>query len=257
MEKELRLQKLNPKVWIGFLVGYRSTDIYEIWNPLINKVIAIRDVQFNEKATFSGDIRDLKDNLLHVTEDELQKLLRQVLGYMWVYVYKFDKHGWLQRCKARLVVRGDQQLKNAYGNTYASTLAGRSFRTLIAVAARFDLELKQYDAVNAFVNANLPYEMYMKTPPGYPEHGKTLLIRKALYGLRESPLLWQKDFTGTLKELGLSPVPYEPCCFTRRGVLLFFFVDDVVTAYRKEDQDLVNQLIQLGLRTFSGPSASK
>ncbi|RYO78010.1 hypothetical protein DL764_010157 [Monosporascus ibericus] len=78
MKKEQRLQKLNPKAWIGFLVGYRSTNIYEIWNPLVNKVIAIRDVQFNEKATFLGDIKDLKDNLLHVTENELQKLLRQV-----------------------------------------------------------------------------------------------------------------------------------------------------------------------------------
>ncbi|RYP32481.1 hypothetical protein DL768_011137 [Monosporascus sp. mg162] len=78
MKKEQRLQKLNPKAWIGFLVGYRSTNIYEIWNPLINKVIAIRDVLFNEKATFSGDIRDLRDDLLHVTEEELQKLLRQV-----------------------------------------------------------------------------------------------------------------------------------------------------------------------------------
>ncbi|RYP32317.1 hypothetical protein DL768_011142 [Monosporascus sp. mg162] len=78
MKKEQRLQKLNPKAWIGFLVGYRFTNIYEIWNLLINKVIAIRDVLFNEKATFSGDIRDLRDDLLHVTEEELQKLLRQV-----------------------------------------------------------------------------------------------------------------------------------------------------------------------------------
>ena len=68
----------------------------------------------------------------------------QVLDCMWVYVYKFNKHGWLQKCKARLVVRGDQQLQSALGSTYASTLAGRSFRTLMAIAARFDLELIQF-----------------------------------------------------------------------------------------------------------------
>jgi hypothetical protein len=34
---------------------------------------------------------------------------------------------------------------------YAATLAARSFRTFMAIAARFDLELKQYDVVNAFV----------------------------------------------------------------------------------------------------------
>ena len=62
---------------------------------------------------------------------------------MWVYVYKFDKHGRFNKCKARLVVRGDQQIKSIHEETYAATLAGRSFRTLIAIAARFDLELIQ------------------------------------------------------------------------------------------------------------------
>lgn len=69
----------------------------------------------------------------------------QILDCMWVYVYKFDKEG------------------------RAATLAARSFRTFMAIAARFDLELKQFDAVNAFVNANLEEEVFMRMPPGYRE----------------------------------------------------------------------------------------
>ena len=46
---------------------------------------------------------------------------------MWIYVYKFDKHGRLLKCKARLVVRRDQQAK-AELDTYAATLAAQSFR---------------------------------------------------------------------------------------------------------------------------------
>jgi hypothetical protein len=35
---------------------------------------------------------------------------KQVLDFMWVYVYKFDKHGRrLNKCKAHLV-KGDQRL---------------------------------------------------------------------------------------------------------------------------------------------------
>jgi hypothetical protein len=49
----------------------------------------------------------------------------QMLDCMWVYVYKFDKHGRLAKCKARLVVRGDQQAKSTIGDTYAATLAAR------------------------------------------------------------------------------------------------------------------------------------
>ena len=78
----------------------------------------------------------------------------QIPDSMWVYVYKFDKHGRLAKCKARLVVRGDQQAKSTIGDTYAATLAARYFRIFMAIAARFDLELIQYDAVNAFVHAN-------------------------------------------------------------------------------------------------------
>ena len=77
---------------------------------------------------------------IEVNRSSLQKRKIQILDCMWVYVYKFDKHGRLLKCKARLVVRGDQQARTKQ-NTYASTLAGRSFRTLMAIATRFDLEM--------------------------------------------------------------------------------------------------------------------
>ena len=171
---------------------------------------------------------------------------KQVLDCMWVYVYKFDKHGRFQKCKARLVVRGDQQAKSIHEETYAATLAGRSFRTLMATAARFDLELVQYDAVNAFVNARLGRDVFMRMPPGYRKPGIILKLRKALYGLRESPLLWQKDLTATLQELGFNTVPHEPCCMTKSGIIIFYYVDDIVLAYKKgresEIQSLMNDL---------------
>jgi len=84
-------------------------------------------------------------------------------------VYKCDKHGRLNRLKARLVVRGDQQVRIFSQETYAATLAARSFRTFMAIAARFDLNLVQYDVLNAFVNADLDEEVYMHMPPGYRE----------------------------------------------------------------------------------------
>ncbi|KAJ8129613.1 hypothetical protein O1611_g4017 [Lasiodiplodia mahajangana] len=78
LEKRKRLQKLNPKAWIGYLVGYNSTNIYRIWNPMTNEVMAVRDVAFNETEFFTGDIKDLKDDLLRVTEEEMASLIREV-----------------------------------------------------------------------------------------------------------------------------------------------------------------------------------
>jgi hypothetical protein len=36
---------------------------------------------------------------------------------------------------------------------YASTLIARTFRITAALAAHFDLEFKQYNIINAFINA--------------------------------------------------------------------------------------------------------
>ena len=168
----------------------------------------------------------------------------QILDCMWVYVYKFDKAGWLVKCKARLVVRGDQQRRENGADTYAATLAGRSFKALLAIATRFDLELIQYDAVNAFVHAKLDEVVYMRMPPGYGEKGKILTLHKALYGLRKSPLLWQRDFKGTLEELGFSVVPHEPCCMSNDGILVFFYVDDIVFAFRNHQRKRVEKVVK-------------
>jgi len=154
----------------------------------------------------------------------------QILDCMWVRTYKFDKHGFLLKAKARLVVRGDQQAHSILENTYASTLAGRSFRTLMAIAARFDLDLIQYDVVNAFVHADLPTRTFMRAPPGHRKPGRILELKKALYGLRESPLLWQEHFTESLISQGFEQVPHESCCFVKDDFFLFFYVDDIVVA---------------------------
>ena len=41
-----------------------------------------------------------------------------------------------------------------------ATLAARIFRALIAIAAAFNLEIRQYNAVNAFINAKLSKLVY-------------------------------------------------------------------------------------------------
>jgi hypothetical protein len=151
---------------------------------------------------------------------------------MWVYTYKFNKDHQFIKCKARLVVKGDQQRQISSQDTYAPTLASRSFRMLMAIAAKHDLELKQYDVTNAFVYATMDREIYMRMPPkGYQKKGMILKVQKALYGLRISPMLWQKEFTTTLKGLGFTSVPHEPCCMIKDSTIIFFYVDDIIFAY--------------------------
>jgi hypothetical protein len=55
-----------------------------------------------------------------------------------------------------------------------------------------------------------------------------LLHNRALYGLKQSPLLWYKDLAGALEDLGLQPFPGVNCLFINKWLIAFFYVDDIV-----------------------------
>lgn len=151
----------------------------------------------------------------------------QGLPLMWVFTYKFDEDGMLYKYKARLVVRGD--LQKDWGDTYAATLAARVFRFLMALTAAFRLKAYQYNVLNAFLNAHLDKRVYVQTPELYVEQlGRLLKLKRALYGLKDAPLLWYKHLKETLIRLGLRPVKDVPCLFTNDRLIVFFYVDDIV-----------------------------
>ncbi len=47
-----RAFKVLPRVYIGYLVGYISSNIYRIWVPLFRKVIISRNIIFDENIFF-------------------------------------------------------------------------------------------------------------------------------------------------------------------------------------------------------------
>ncbi|KAI1508873.1 GAG-pre-integrase domain containing protein [Pyrenophora tritici-repentis] len=73
-----RLQRFDPKAWIGYLVGYRSTNIFRIWVPSIGKVISTRDVVFDEEVVYSGEHKEVMDNLMHSTTEEIAAWIRTI-----------------------------------------------------------------------------------------------------------------------------------------------------------------------------------
>jgi hypothetical protein len=169
------------------------------------------------------------------------------LPLKWVFTYKSDSASMLTRCRSRLVVRGDLQEDETILSTYAATLASRSFRMAMAIAARFDLEVKQHDVINAFIYASRqsdgpPVTCHM--PDGFPMPGMLVEVKQALYGLVDSPSLWYKEFTSTLVNLKLEPIKEEPCIYTTpdRKVFVIFFVDDIQVMYHREDEELAEAI---------------
>ena len=48
----------------------------------------------------------------------------------------------------------------------------------------------------------------------------------------------------TMEECGFKPIPQEPCCFSKDGVLLFAYVDDIVLAYPKTKNTIAAEAAQ-------------
>ena len=111
----------------------------------------------------------------------------------------------------------------------------------MAVAAHFDLNIFQLDAVNAFTNALLDEVVHIKIPQGYdiPEH--CFELKRALYGLPRSPLLWFNELSTALAELGLQPVPECACLFTNGKLIVFFYVDDICVFCHPSDHQAYEQ----------------
>jgi hypothetical protein len=67
--------------------------------------------------------------------------------------------------------------------------------------------------VGAFLNSAIPENRntYVSPPPGFLDLGDVLLLRKALYGLRDLPKLWLGMLSQILKDLGLKRVDDEVC----------------------------------------------
>ena len=119
------------------------------------------------------------------------------------------------------------------------------------IIIHFDLEIKIFDIINAFINAiRDPCNTLMacQFPDGFKAPGICIEIDRALYGMRDSPSLWYNDFSSKLKKLGLIACKEEPCLFMneQRTLFVVFFIDDVQVLYHRDDtpiaQSFINQL---------------
>lgn len=128
----------------------------------------------------------------------------------------------------------------------------------MALVAAFDLETRQYDAVNAFVNSPIDEPTYCKPPDGWTGPNPILLLLlKALYGLKQSPALWYRHFSQTVIELGLEPIPGIDCLLKNEYLILFFFVDDIVVTYQakhgKQVDEFQAKLFKIYEMRYLGP----
>jgi hypothetical protein len=70
-----------------------------------------------------------------------------------------------------------------------------------------------------------------------------LKLNKALYSLQKLLLLWQKEITNSIRKLGFEAVPYKLCCFIKDRIIMFFYIDNIVFAFKKYKRETILELI--------------
>jgi hypothetical protein len=98
----------------------------------------------------------------------------RMIGSKLVCHKKTDGEGTVYQQKVHLIVKGFSQIPGQdYHNTHSTVAKYPTLCTLLALAAREDMELHQINIVGAYLQGNPNEEIYMTPPDGLKIKGKT------------------------------------------------------------------------------------
>nr|GFC01557.1 putative polyprotein [Tanacetum cinerariifolium] len=98
---------------------------------------------------------------------------------------------------------------------------------------------KLLDVKTAFLHGNLEEVIYMRQLPGYEQGNKICLLKKSLYGLKQSPRQWYRRFNEYMLSNGFKRRSYDICVYYRsyapgEYIYLLLYVDDMLIARKSK-----------------------
>ena len=148
----------------------------------------------------------------------------------------FDVKSTLKR-KARFVA-GGHKTRDPDDSVYSSVASLRSLRMVTVLAELNDLKLTGGDVGNAYLEAFTSEKVCFTAGPEFgPLAGHTLVIVKALYGLKSSGARFHDKFATTMRALGFTPSYADPDVWLRDAgdcyEYVVVYVDDLYTALKE------------------------
>ena len=216
-------------------------------------------------SAMEEEMASLKDNNTWVLVQ--RPTGRRLVGCKWIFKLKEGVTGSKTvRYKARLVAKGFTQNEGIdFNEVFSPVVKHSSIRVLLAITAYFDLELDQMDVKTAFLHGNLEEEILMAQPEGFIEEGTedmVCLLKKSLYGLKQSPRQWYLKFDEFMLNHNFSRSEYDNCVYFRKlnsgdQISLLLYVDDMLIAckHRAEVEKLKTELMAVFEMKDLGPAA--
>jgi len=172
---------------------------------------------------------------------------KNIVGLKWVFHVKRKADGSVDKYKAQLITRGFTQIYGVdYFTTFSPVTKLASFRTILAIAARLDWNIKSFDFNGMYLNGELDdnEEIYMYPPPGY-DSNETIVKRlcKSLYGLKQVGRKWYDTLSHALANLGFCVSQADPgvfcACVAEHVLILAVHVNDCI--FTGSSKDLIAQ----------------
>jgi len=162
---------------------------------------------------------------------------KKALTSRWVYKTKYKPDGSVERHKARLVIRGFEQVKDKdYKHTFSPVAKLTTVRLFIAIATAFQWPLHQLDINNAFLHGFIDEEVYMLPPQGYfkAQPGQVCKLQKSLYGLKQASRQWNIELSKLLITQGFQQSKNDYSLFTRhtqgKSLFVLVYVDELLVS---------------------------
>lgn len=237
---------------------------YDDFDVVAYALSAAQDIEVDEPRSYQEAMRSKDrvfwtaasdDEMVSLNKNETWVLVqrpdkKRVIGCKWVYKKKPGIPGIEPpRHKGRLVAKGYSQVEGVdYNEVFAPVVKHISIRNILSLVVNEDLHLEQLDVKTAFLNGTLEEEIFMEQPEGYEVKGKedmVCLLKKSLYGLKQSPRQWNKRFDGFMKDQGFRQSPYDQCVYISGEELtgriyLLIYVDDMLLV--SKSMDLIQNL---------------
>ena len=155
------------------------------------------------------------------------------VGGRWVYTLKDSASSESPVFKARYVAKGFSQVEGRdYFDTFAPTPKMTSVRSIIQIAAQYDLVVHQMDVKTAYLNAPIDCQIFVVQPQGFSTPGLVWKLKKSLYGLKQSGKNWNDHVHQFFMDSDFVRSDTDPCIYFKTDdegfVTVILWVDDIV-----------------------------
>lgn len=176
---------------------------------------------------------------------------KKVLKNKWVFKVKRQQYGSIEKYKARLVARGDQQREGIdFDEVFSPITRLETIRTLFAVSVTKGMHIHQMDVITAHVQRNLHKEIFMEQPKMFERfdaQNTVYKLNKPLYGLKQA----DRKLDNFLVSLDFNKTAIDPCVYVSNDknsdaiITALVYVDDLlITSVNLEEIEKINNSLK-------------